>query len=111
MALLELVTLVSPARCAGCRLPGSALCRACLQALGKPVVPTVPGVDQVVVGLPYRDAARSLVLDLKLNGDRSAAPPLARALIREVASVGLTADVVTSVPGRARPLSSAGTGR
>jgi ComF family protein len=102
MALLELVTLASPPRCAGCRLPGSALCRACLQALGKPVDPTVPGVDQVLVGLPYRGAARSLVLDLKLRGDRSAAQPLARALIRKVASVGLTADAVTWVPGRAR---------
>ena len=101
MTLLELIALASPERCAGCRLPGSALCRECVHTLGKPVVPEVPGVDQMVVGLPYRGAARSLVLDLKLRGDRGAAPPLARALVREVAAVGLTADVVTWVPGRA----------
>lgn len=100
MTLHELVTLASPERCAGCRLPGSALCRACVLALGAPQVPEVPGVDQVVVGFPYRGAARSLVLDLKLRGDRGAAPPLARGLTREVAAVGLTADVVTWVPGR-----------
>ena len=102
MTLLELVGLASPERCAGCRLPGSALCRECVHTLGKPVVSEVPGVDQVVVGLPYRGAARSLVLDLKLRGDRGAAPPLARALLREVATVGLTAVVVTWVPGRAQ---------
>ena len=101
MTLLELVGLASPERCAGCRLPGSALCRACMQALGQSQVPEVSGVDQVVVGLPYRGAARSLVLDLKMKGDRGAAPPLVRALLREVAAVGLTADVVTWVPGRA----------
>jgi len=101
MSLLELVALGAPVRCVGCGLPGSALCRTCQDGLGGPLVPQVPGVDRVVVGLPYRGPARTFVLDLKLRGDRSAAAPLARAMIREVAATGLMAEVVTWVPGRA----------
>jgi len=100
MSLLELVALGAPVRCVGCGLLGSALCRTCQNALGGPLVPKVPGVDRVVVGLPYRGPARSLVLDLKLRGDRTAAAPLAKAMIREVAAAGLLAEVVTWVPGR-----------
>ena len=101
MSLLELVSLASPARCAGCRRPGSPLCRECRDGIGKPYVPQVPGVDQVLVGFPYEGAARSLVLDLKLKGDRGAALPLAEALIRGVAAEGLSAEIVTWIPGRA----------
>jgi predicted amidophosphoribosyltransferase len=54
----------------------------------------------VLVGLPYQGPVRSLVLDLKLRGDRAAALPLAAALIRRVAIEGLTAEVLTWVPGR-----------
>jgi len=98
--LLELVTLGAPARCAGCKRPGSRLCRACRDGLGRPPVPVVPGVDHLVVGWPYEAGARSLVLDLKLKGDRGAAAPLADALVREVSGAGLTAEMVTWVPGR-----------
>jgi predicted amidophosphoribosyltransferase len=102
MSLLELVTLGAPVRCAGCRLPGSRLCRTCRDAMSEPHVPRVPGVDKVLVGLPYEGPARSLVLDLKLRGDRGAALPLAGALIRRVAVAGLPAEVLTWVPGRAQ---------
>jgi predicted amidophosphoribosyltransferase len=102
MSLLELVALGAPVKCVGCCLPGSALCRTCGNSLGGPPVPEVPGVDRVVVGFSYRGPARTLVLDLKLGGDRSAAAPLANAMIREVAAAGLTAEVVTWVPGRTR---------
>jgi predicted amidophosphoribosyltransferase len=100
MSLLELVTLGAPARCAGCGLSGSRLCRTCRDVLGEPHVPKAPGVDRVLVGLPYQGPVRSLVLDLKLRGDRAAALPLAAALIRRVAIEGLTAEVLTWVPGR-----------
>ena len=100
MSLLELVALGAPYRCAGCKRPGSALCGACTESLGDAHVPVVPGVDHLVVGFPYESAARSLVLDLKLKGDRGAAAPLAAALVREVASSGLAAEAVTWVPGR-----------
>jgi predicted amidophosphoribosyltransferase len=65
-------------------------------------VPEVPGVDHLVAALPYEAGARSLVLDLKLRGDRSAAEPLARALTRAVAAEGLAAEVLTWVPGKPR---------
>jgi len=100
MSLLELFALGAPSCCAGCRRLGSPLCRKCRDGLGRPNVPKVPGVDQVLVGFPYQGAARSLVLDLKLRGDRGAALPLTEALIRGVAAVGLTAEVVTWIPGR-----------
>ena len=114
MSLLELVSLGAPARCAGCRRPGSPLCGECRDGIGRPHVPQVPGVDQVLVGFPYLGAARSLVLDLKLRGDRDAALPLAEALIRGVAAEGLAAEVVSWIPGRAhenrrRGLDHAGT--
>ena len=68
----------------------------------------------MVVGFPYEEAARSLVLDLKLRGDRSAALPLVDALVAGVAAAGLTAEVITWVPGRSpenrrRGLDHAGT--
>jgi predicted amidophosphoribosyltransferase len=65
-------------------------------------VPEVPGVDHLVAALPYEAGARSLVLDLKLRGDRSAAEPLAQALTRAVAIEGLAAEVLTWVPGKPR---------
>src|SRR5665809_13354 len=100
MSLLELVALGAPSRCAGCKRPGPSLCRACSEGLGSAHVPVVPGVDHLVVGFPYESGARSLVLDLKLKGDRAAAAPLAAALVRKVAGAGLTAEAVTWVPGR-----------
>ncbi|CAN5499487.1 phosphoribosyltransferase family protein [soil metagenome] len=100
MSLLELVALGAPARCAGCKRPGAAFCRACSESLGSAPVPVVPGVDQLVVGFPYEAGARSLVLGLKLKGNRGAAAPLAAAMVREVAGCGLTAEAVTWVPGR-----------
>lgn len=100
MSLLDLIDLGAPARCAGCRRPGSPLCRVCRASLGRAHVPAVPGVDHLVVGWPYEGGARSLVLDLKLKGDRGAATPLAGALVRGVAGSGLMAEAVTWVPGR-----------
>ncbi len=100
MSLLELVALGAPSRCAGCKRPGPSLCRACNESLGSAHVPVVPGVDHLAVGFPYESAARSLVLDLKLKGDRGAAAPLAAALVRKVAGSGLTAEAITWVPGR-----------
>jgi predicted amidophosphoribosyltransferase len=65
-------------------------------------VPEVPGIDKIVAAWPYEAGARSLVLDLKLRGDRGAAEPLAQALTRMVAAEGLAAEVLTWVPGKPR---------
>lgn len=100
MSLVDLIALGAPPRCGGCRRPGAPLCRSCRAGLGSAIVPEVPGVDLLAAGWPYEGAARSLVLDLKLRGDRGAAAPLAAAIVREVAISGLTAEALTWVPGR-----------
>jgi predicted amidophosphoribosyltransferase len=60
----------------------------------------VPWVRTVVAAWEYEDAARALILALKLEGRRDAAPPLAAAMAAAVATAGLRGDVVTWVPGR-----------
>lgn len=101
MSLLDLVALGAPLRCAGCAQGGVRLCGACAELLGDAVhPPAVPGVDRLLVGMAYEGAARALVLDLKLRGDRTAAAPLVDALLRRVASTGIGADALTWVPGR-----------
>ncbi|MGH2699532.1 MAG: ComF family protein [Actinomycetota bacterium] len=102
MALLELLALGAPPRCAGCRRRGEPLCGVCRDGLGSARIPVVPGVDHLLVAWPYEAGARSLVLDLKLRGDRGAAVPLARELVAEVAARGLAAEVLTWVPGKPR---------
>jgi predicted amidophosphoribosyltransferase len=65
------------------------------QAPGK-----MPWVRAVVTAWEYEDGARALVLGLKLEGRRDAAPPLVHALAAAVAHTGLLGEVVTWVPGR-----------
>jgi predicted amidophosphoribosyltransferase len=60
----------------------------------------MPWVHTVVAAWEYDDAARALVLALKLEGRRDAAPPLVHALAATVARFGLLGEVVTWVPGR-----------
>lgn len=103
MSVLDLATLAAPLRCAGCGVGGVRLCGACAELLGPPIhPPVIPGVDRLLVGMPYGGSARTLVLDLKLRGDRSAAAPLVEALVRRAASTGVTAEALTWVPGRPR---------
>lgn len=89
-------------RCAGCGAGGTPLCRVCARSLGEAPVPEVPGVDRLLVGWAYEGGARSLVLDLKLRGDRTAAAPLAGALVERVMAEGLGAQGLTWVPGKPR---------
>lgn len=56
----------------------------------------------MVVAWDYRDAARDLVLALKLRGRRDAAGPLVDAMAAAAHIHGLTAEILTWVPGRAR---------
>ncbi len=102
MSLLDLATVASPHRCAGCGVAKERLCPGCALAAQSPSVPRVPGADRVLAAFAYEGAARSLVLDLKLRGDRGAAPPLVRGLAGAVAASGLAAGVLTWVPGRPR---------
>ncbi|MGH2790826.1 MAG: ComF family protein [Actinomycetota bacterium] len=102
MSLLDFALMASPHRCAGCGVASQRLCPGCARALGSPSVPRVPGAERVLVAFAYEGAARSLVLDLKLRGDRGAVQPLVTGLVRAVATTGLSADVLTWVPGRPR---------
>lgn len=101
MSLLDLATIASPHRCAGCGAPARSLCSFCASSLARPIPPQVPGAERVVAAFAYEGAARSLVLNLKLRGDRAAAGPLVDGLARAVAASGLCASVLTWVPGRA----------
>jgi predicted amidophosphoribosyltransferase len=102
MSLLDLALIASPNRCAGCGVAKERLCSDCAEALEPCSLPRVPGADRVLAAFSYEGAARSLVLDLKLRGDRGAAQPLVTGLVSAVATMGLSADVLTWVPGRPR---------
>lgn len=58
------------------------------------------GGTRVLTALSYEGPARSLVLDLKLQGRRAAAKPLVQALVECVHRHGSEAGVVAWVPGR-----------
>jgi predicted amidophosphoribosyltransferase len=60
----------------------------------------IEGIDRILAPWTYGGAARSLILALKLRGNRAAAGPLVDALHREVLAEGVLGDVVTWVPGR-----------
>lgn len=62
--------------------------------------PRVPWVHAAVAAWEYDDAARALVLALKLEGRRDAAAPLVHAMAATVARSGLVGELVTWVPGR-----------
>lgn len=102
MSLLDFVLMASPHRCAGCGVAKERLCSDCAVALESFSVPRVPGAERVLAAFAYEGAARSLVLDLKLRGDRGAAQPLVAGLVRAVATTGLSAELLTWVPGRSR---------
>jgi predicted amidophosphoribosyltransferase len=86
--------------CAGCRRPGLVLCRGCGDLLRHPEgAPSPPAVTRVHAGWRYEAAARALVIALKERGRRGCAAPLAGAAAAAVWRAGLSADVLTWVPG------------
>jgi predicted amidophosphoribosyltransferase len=62
----------------------------------------VRGVERVLAPWAYEGPARALVLALKLDGSRSAAAPLAAAMVAEALAGGVLGALVAWVPGRAR---------
>ncbi len=93
--------LAAPLRCLSCGARGRLLCAGCAAVLrlASPA-PSVSSLDRIVAAWDYAGAARALVLALKLRGLRAAAGPLAEAMWEAVTRRGLTADVLTWVPGR-----------
>jgi predicted amidophosphoribosyltransferase len=94
--------LLGPARCAGCGGQGP-LCRHCTRSV-RPAPPgaVAPPARVVVAPWAYEGAARALVLDLKLRGNRAAAQPLAEAMSRAARRAGLAPEIVAWVPARRR---------
>ena len=90
--LVDLVDLVLPRGCLGCRAPGGPLCVRCRPA-GAPLAVSGVGLP-VTAAAPYVDALRTAVLAYKERGRRDLAPLLG----------GLLGDAVQSVrAGRAPP--------
>ena len=76
------------------------LCPDCAALLSPPRADPVGGVDRVLVPWAYEGAARGLILALKLHARRPAGEPLVDAMWGEVGRRGLSAQVITWVPGR-----------
>ncbi|MFN2490100.1 MAG: ComF family protein [Actinomycetota bacterium] len=93
--------LLGDLRCLGCRAPGAALCRRCALLLRRAGAAAPDGVMAVWV---YEGTARSLILALKARGSRAAAEPLVEGMWRLALAHGVTAEVVSWVPGRRRDI-------
>jgi len=117
MILGELVQIISPKSCLGCRRPGGYLCINCLRRAIKPRSTNCYrcywGNDrgQLCIGCEnysslagttviahYDGVARDLVLGLKNHNDIWAAKVLGSMLARAVLRSGVQIDVVTAIP-------------
>ena len=94
-----MLRLAAPDRCTSCKAPGSALCAECGRELVScPPLEPEPPLGRLSAGCLYEGPARSLVLGLKLRGQRGNALPLAAAACRNAWRDGIAGDVVTWVP-------------
>jgi predicted amidophosphoribosyltransferase len=93
----ELADLVLPRVCAGCGVPGGALCRRCGALLAVPHVAAPrrfpPGFPPTVAAGRYAGAVRPAVVAFKERGRAELARPLGTALALAVAAVLRGADV------------------
>ncbi len=95
--------------CAGCDRNGSILCDACAEGMAAAQPRAAPApVERVVAALDYGDAARRLVLELKLTRNRAAAAPLADALWNAVQREGLIGRTLVWVPARSGDVAARG---
>jgi predicted amidophosphoribosyltransferase len=92
--------LVLPVDCAGCGVPGPALCQDCRARLGPQITGRTVGGVPVTSALAYRGVVQPVIIAFKNEGRTALAPPLAAALRAAVASaVGTVAgDDVLLVP-------------
>ena len=97
----RLAALASGSTCSDCGRRGRVWCDACSESAPRPTSSQPPaGVDRVLAAWAYEGTARSLVLDLKLRGVRTAAVPLGRGVARMVLDEGVRSNVLVWVPGR-----------
>lgn len=93
-----MVSLVFPARCAGCGTPGDGLCAACLaRAAPAPSAPPPPGLDAWCSPYAYEGPVREAVARLKYRNERAVVTLLADAVAESVA--GLVPAVGPPPPG------------
>lgn len=86
--------------CVSCGRSGAALCPGCSPPpITTGSIPRCPGARRTIAVWGYAGAARSLVLDLKLRGQRDSAAPLIEGLCAAARREGIAADAVTWVPG------------
>jgi ComF family protein len=89
--------------CAGCRRPGSVLCRTCRFALAAPV--GLPLESDVVAAVPFAGRARDVLLGFKYRNRRQLAHHFAGLLVNRLLAAGVDprqVDVVTWAPTSAR---------
>jgi predicted amidophosphoribosyltransferase len=99
--LAALGDLALPALCAGCALPGAALCRACATALTAGVraadpTPRPPGLPRCWAAAAYTGVARAILLAYKEHDRRDLLPALGGALAGAVATAARVAGVVAA---------------
>jgi len=99
--LSDLLDLLCPLRCAGCRRRGESLCAACAELLGGPAVwhsptPRPAGLPPATALTAYDGAVRSLLLAYKECGRVALAGPLGDALGR--AAAPFDPDVLVPIP-------------
>ncbi|GAA2157527.1 hypothetical protein GCM10009760_59790 [Kitasatospora kazusensis] len=92
VGLLDLLELLLPAECAGCRTGHSQLCPGCRAALSDPragpagPLPAPPGLPPLHAAAPYADPVRQLLIAHKERGALRLAGPLGLALAGAVRS-------------------------
>src|ERR1700712_3705486 len=100
--LAALADLVLPRCCAGCGIPGAALCAGCCALLAVPQVASPRrfpwGFPPTVAAGSYAGPVRPAVVAFKERGRVELAAPLGAALALAVAAV------VTALPGPERPI-------
>ncbi|MGH8860354.1 MAG: ComF family protein, partial [Jatrophihabitantaceae bacterium] len=96
--LADLLDLVLPRHCVGCRRPGTALCAAC--AAVAVVNASLEGLH-VVAAAPYEGGLRTALIAYKERGRRDLARPLRALLAAAVTALGCPDAVLVPVPSRA----------
>ena len=104
MSFAALVDHLGPNRCVGCARPGAVLCRGCRAELPSGTGNPPRGIKRLVAAWGYEGAARSLILELKLRGTRTAAVELGDAIVESVWQQGTRAEAVAWIPGRTRDI-------
>lgn len=96
--LPDLLDLVLPRSCAGCGVPGRALCAGCEACLRRPhrhrPDPCPPGLPPLVAAASYDGVARAVLLAHKERGRLGLVRPLGSALAAAVGQLGVPPGIV-----------------